>query len=194
MDEHKNKPSKTDHRSKVLPSQLNIGDVVLVSGHRLGIVRFIGEIELDSKLEEYAGIELKGHRDEKYGTNGFVNGQQYFRVKHQKSGIFVKSVARVIPSEELLLKVAELNEKLLVCTCGAGDDGNSNIVQNMNVNGIKDASENGIVRGHKYTNTFGGQLDPNSSSDEENGMQQTKQSEEIHDGKQMNSNAMKEQL
>lgn len=122
-------------------SNVVIGDVVLVEGHKLAIVRYIGE--LDNEVGKWIGVELKGHRDEQNGTDGSRDGTSYFKTKHDKAGLFVRRVIRKIPPEELLQKVAELNEKLLLCTCGSGDGG-------MNGHDLK-----------------GGDIDPNSSSDED---------------------------
>eukprot|EP01084_Bolivina_argentea_P197697 338736_1 len=99
----------------------SIGDVVLVSGHRLAVVRFVGNVDFTNGV--LVGVELKGHRDEKFGCDGTVDGRKYFKTKHDKAGLFVKNPVRKITAEELLQKVAELNEKLLLCTCGmAGGD------------------------------------------------------------------------
>lgn len=119
---------------------LNVGDVVLVSGHRLAVVRFIGYV--DFAEGEWIGVELKGHRDEKNGCDGSSPNRRYFKTKHEKAGLFVKAVVRRITSEELLQKVAELNEKLLLCTCNAGD---------QQPNGKQ--------------NNMGGDIDPYSSDD-----------------------------
>eukprot|EP01083_Nonionella_stella_P032740 89594_1 len=118
-----------------------VGDVVLVSGHRLAVVRFIGLV--DFAEGEWIGVELKGHRDEKYGCNGSYDNRRYFKTKHEKAGLFVKNVVRIIAAEELLQKVAELNEKLLLCTCGA-----------------MGPTQNG-------QNNLGGDIDPNSSSEDQ---------------------------
>merc|ERR1712154_447925 len=112
-------------------------------GHRLAVVRFIGDVNFAQG--QWIGVEPKGHRDEKRGCDGSHNGRTYFTTKHAKSGLFVKNVVRIISSEELLQKVAELNEKLLLCTCGAMGGG---------------AQSNG------QQNNMGGDLDPNSSSED----------------------------
>ena len=122
---------------------VNEGDVVLVAGHKLAIVRYKGQVDFASGT--WIGVELKGHRDEAQGHDGSVHGTSYFKTKHDKAGLFVQKVIRRIPPEELLQKVAELNEKLLLCTCGGSGD--------MGMNGHQDNK--------------GGDLDPNSSSDEE---------------------------
>ena len=57
----------------------------------------------------------------------------------------MRNVVRVISSEELLQKVAELNEKLLLCTCGAM----------------------GGSQGNGQDNHMGGSMDPESSSEED---------------------------
>eukprot|EP01084_Bolivina_argentea_P111747 199324_1 len=122
--------------------KLQIGDVVLVSQHRLAVVRYIGLVDFEEGV--WIGVELKGHRDEKFGCDGSADGRRYFQTKHEKAGLFVRNVVRQITSEELLQKVAELNEKLLLCTCGAFGGSQQNGQQNM-----------------------GGDMDPNSSSDED---------------------------
>lgn len=120
--------------------KLNVGDVVLVSGHRLAVVRFIGYT--DFAEGEWIGVELKGHRDEQYGCDGSSGNKRYFQTKHNKAGLFVQAVIRRISSEELLQKVAELNEKLLLCTCNAG-------------------------AGNGKQNNMGGDYDPESSDEED---------------------------
>ena len=116
-------------------STLNVGDVVLVSGHRLAVVRFIGYT--DFAQGSWIGVELKGHRDEKYGCDGSHGNRTYFKTKHQKAGLFVRNVVRRISPEELLEKVAELNDKLL------------------------------LIGSNVSSNNMGGDIDPESSSDED---------------------------
>ena len=125
---------------------VNVGDVCLVSGHRLAVVRFKGLVEFAEG--EWIGVELKGHRDEQHGCDGSLNNRRYFKTKHEKAGLFVRNIVRHIPSEELLQKVAELNEKLLLCTCGATDSKYYN-------------------KKYSNQNNMGGSLDPNSSSEED---------------------------
>ena len=68
--------------------KMNVGDVVLVSGHRLAVVRYIGLVAFSKG--QWIGVELKGHRDEKYGCDGSYGDQRYFNTKHEKAGSFVK--------------------------------------------------------------------------------------------------------
>eukprot|EP00485_Elphidium_margaritaceum_P020641 CAMPEP_0202712982 /NCGR_PEP_ID=MMETSP1385-20130828/47821_1 /ASSEMBLY_ACC=CAM_ASM_000861 /TAXON_ID=933848 /ORGANISM="Elphidium margaritaceum" /LENGTH=126 /DNA_ID=CAMNT_0049373187 /DNA_START=30 /DNA_END=410 /DNA_ORIENTATION=+ len=120
--------------------QVRPGDVVLVSNHRLAVVRYIGPVNFAQG--NWIGVELKGHRDEKYGCDGSFGDKRYFQTKHEKAGLFVRNVIRSISAEELLQKVAELNEKLLLCTCGVADT----------------QQQNGT--------NMGGDMDPNSSDDD----------------------------
>ena len=76
---------------------LKVGDVVLISGHRLAIVRYIGYTEFASG--KWVGVELKGHRDQEYGCDGSCGGKRYFQTKHAKSGLFVRGIVRKIPPE-----------------------------------------------------------------------------------------------
>mmetsp|Transcript_70180 Transcript_70180/g.86119 ORF Transcript_70180/g.86119 Transcript_70180/m.86119 type:complete len:131 (-) Transcript_70180:49-441(-) len=115
---------------------LRLGDVILIEGHRLCIVRYIGKVLFD-KNNIYIGVELKGHRDKIHGCNGTINGKSYFKTKHEYGGLFLKKIVRKIMPEELLMKVAELNEQLLLCS-----QNNKN-------------------------NKFGGTYDDNSSSNED---------------------------
>merc|ERR1719219_3358954 len=89
-----------------------IGDVVLVQSG-LGIVRFIGDVEF--AVGRHLGIELKGKRVS-HGSDGMVEGKRYFTCD-MGSAVFVKDVKRLIKPEELLEKVAELNDAYLLCTC-----------------------------------------------------------------------------
>ena len=143
--------------------EIRVGDVVLVSGHRLAIIRFIGNVEFANGV--WFGVELKGHRDLDYGCDGTKNGKRYFVTKHNKAGLFVQKIIRVIPPEELLHKVAELNEKLLLCTCGANEV-NPNSPTNTNNNRTNNKSKSKSKSGRRQ-NTYGGQIDYNPSSSEE---------------------------
>ncbi|ETO26513.1 Noc1p protein [Reticulomyxa filosa] len=146
---------------------IRVGDVVIITGHRLGIVRYVGTVHFGEKNEQYLGVELKGHRDEQYGCDGTVDGKEYFKSKHEKSGVFVKSVSRVVPPEEILKKLAELNEQLLLCTCGSGyNQITANVAKSEpsnNKNGDNDDSKQQDVPFDPY---YGGQLNPDSSSEE----------------------------
>ncbi|ETO25579.1 CAP-Gly domain-containing linker protein [Reticulomyxa filosa] len=102
-------------------NDVRLGDVVLIPGHRLGIVRYIGPVHFGEEGETYFGVELKGHTEEDHGCNGTVDGNRYFQCKHEKSGVFVKKISRIITPEEILKKLAELNEKLLLCTCQSAE-------------------------------------------------------------------------
>eukprot|EP00485_Elphidium_margaritaceum_P007503 CAMPEP_0202690570 /NCGR_PEP_ID=MMETSP1385-20130828/5514_1 /ASSEMBLY_ACC=CAM_ASM_000861 /TAXON_ID=933848 /ORGANISM="Elphidium margaritaceum" /LENGTH=593 /DNA_ID=CAMNT_0049345845 /DNA_START=44 /DNA_END=1825 /DNA_ORIENTATION=- len=90
--------------------QPHVGDIVLLK-QGIGVVRYYGEVDFDES-NLYYGIELKGPRIAG-GHNGTYAGKRYFTTTGGDGrGIFVRTPIRVITSEEILEKLAEIYDIL----------------------------------------------------------------------------------
>merc|ERR1719510_2020048 len=92
-----------------LENYTRVGDVIICE-QGLGIVRFAGEIQPWD--ETVLGVELKDSSqvDPRGNTNGTWNGVTYFTCP-DNAGVFVtqEDIKRVVTSEEILLRCAQLN-------------------------------------------------------------------------------------
>eukprot|EP01084_Bolivina_argentea_P028300 52620_1 len=82
-----------------------IGDIVILK-QGIGVVRYYGSVDFDSD-NKYYGIEMKGPQ-----VPGGHNGKNKFECKRNGRGIFVRSFMRIISSEEILEKLAEIYDIL----------------------------------------------------------------------------------
>ena len=90
---------------------VNLSDVVLLTGFRVGIVRYRGRVKDESDI--FVGIEIFMSDSNKAGdSDGMYNGQRYFQCDDDQATFIPESqVKRVISSEELLRKLVHVNEQ-----------------------------------------------------------------------------------
>eukprot|EP01083_Nonionella_stella_P035484 96803_1 len=87
-----------------------IGDIVLLK-QGIGVVRYYGPVDFDEDTPYY-GVELKGPSTPG-GHNGTYNGKTYFETTGGDGrGIFIRKPLRIITSEEILEKLAEIYDIL----------------------------------------------------------------------------------
>lgn len=88
-----------------------LGDIVLLQ-QGIAVVRYYGTVDFDMEGNKYFGVELKGPRIAG-GHNGTYNGKKYFETSGGDGrGIFVRKPIRIISSEEILEKLAEIYDIL----------------------------------------------------------------------------------
>ena len=87
-------------------------DVVLITGFRVGIVRYRGNIIGHNNNNIFVGIEIFMTDSQNGNCDGSYNGQRYFQCDI-KRGIFIQEtkIQRIITSEELLNKLVKINEE-----------------------------------------------------------------------------------
>lgn len=85
-------------------------DVVLMTGFRVGVVRFRGKV--NGHNETFVGIEIFMSDSQNGNSDGSYNGVRYFKCD-SKRGIFMEEskVQRIITGEELLNKLVKVNEQ-----------------------------------------------------------------------------------
>mmetsp|Transcript_23887 Transcript_23887/g.37919 ORF Transcript_23887/g.37919 Transcript_23887/m.37919 type:complete len:362 (-) Transcript_23887:231-1316(-) len=87
----------------------NLNDVVLLTGFRVGVVRYRGNIVGRNAI--HVGIEIFMSDSEEGDCDGSYQGRQYFQCSKSR-GLFIPetSVQRIITAEELLNKLIRANE------------------------------------------------------------------------------------
>ena len=85
-------------------------DVVLMTGFRVGVVRYRGTVKGHSEI--FAGIEIFMSDSQNGDSDGSYNGVQYFKCD-AKRGTFIEEskIQRIISGEELLNKLVKVNEQ-----------------------------------------------------------------------------------
>merc|ERR1719384_2227390 len=99
---------KKNKKSKKIQAVYEVGDLVLLSKKRQGIIKFIGL--LHSKEGVWYGIELTD--DSKGENNGHLGSNKYFKCEVKGKGIFVKpkDVIQILAKGKK--KKAEKNKKV----------------------------------------------------------------------------------
>jgi len=98
-------------------TEVRPGDVVIIDGEGIGVVRFFGKVEFSK--EKQIGVELASYNNSKsyVFTDGTVKGKRYFKCPN-KNGVFVTKVKKVVTAANLLTKLIDLYEDNKVLTVG----------------------------------------------------------------------------
>ena len=97
-------------------NKLNLGDIVLLTQARVGVVRYIGHVNglSQSDADQYIGIEIRITDGVVGDNNGTYNHKTYFKCP-TNAGLFIEptQILQVYSPEDLLEMIINLKDKLL---------------------------------------------------------------------------------
>ena len=92
--------AQLSNRSRVNDDEYQVGDLVILTKNRQGLIRFIGHVDFDGGGEIWFGIELLGGSIG--DIDGSIHGKRYF-VTREDGGILVLESKIVLKIKILMM-------------------------------------------------------------------------------------------